>query len=158
MKWFLPGLLACVTAQSALLGFLPPTPFRPDLFLLLLCFLTPRTSAEAATLQGFALGLCQDALSAGPLGLRAFSYSLLGFLAARLSRDLYTDKPFAQFCLLLAGSAATGLVSLALLSFFSGPPPLLQALALVIVPEAMSTAVLGFLILCLPRAWMAVAR
>ena len=57
-----------------------------------------------------------------------------------------------------AGSAATGLVSLALLSFFSGPPPLLQALALVIVPEAVSTAVLGFLILCLPRAWMAVAR
>ncbi len=157
MKWLLPGLVVCATAQSALLGAVSGSFVRPDLFLLLLLFLSPRLSPEAATVQGFLVGLCQDALSGGPLGLRAFIYSLLGFVAARLSREVYTDKPFAQFWLLLAGTVAAGLLSLALLSFFLGPPTLVPALVWVVAPEALSTAALGFLILWLPRAWGALA-
>jgi len=157
MKWFLPGLLAAATAQAALLPPLGPMGVRPDLFLLLLFFLSPRVPAEAATVQGFLLGLCQDALSGGPLGLRAFSYSLLGFLAAWLSRDMYTDKPLSQFCLLLAGCLGTGAISLALLSFFLGSSPLAATFLWVILPEALATATLGFLLLWLPRLWWAIA-
>lgn len=157
MKWFIPGLLICATAQVALIPPLTVAGVRPDLFLLLLFFLSPRVPPEAATLQGFVLGLCQDALSGGPLGLRAFSYSLLGFLAAQLSGDMYTDKPFAQFWLLLAGCAATGAMSLALLSFFLEPPPLVPTFVWVILPEALWTALLGFLVFWLPRLWWAIA-
>ncbi len=156
MKWFLPGLLLCATVQTVLLGPATVGGVRPDLFLLLLFFLSPRMTAEAATVQGFLLGLCQDALSGGPLGLRAFAYSLLGFLAARLSHDLYTDKPFAQCWLLLAGCTATGALSLALLSFFLVAPPILPTFLWVILPEAVYTAALGFLILWVPRMWLAV--
>ncbi len=158
MKWFLPGLLLCATVQTVLLAPATLGGVRPDLFLLLLFFLSPRMTAEAATVQGFLLGLCQDALSGGPLGLRAFSYSLLGFLAARLSPDLYTDKPFAQCWLLLAGCVATGALSLALLSFFLVTPPLVATFLWVILPEAIYTAALGFLILWVPRMWLAVVR
>jgi rod shape-determining protein MreD len=157
MKWFLPGLLLCATAQTVLLAPAAIGGIRPDLFLLLLFFLSPRMTAEAATIQGFLLGLCQDALSGGPLGLRAFAYSLLGFLAARLSHDLYTDKPLAQCWFLLAGCAATGMLSLALLSFFLVAPPVVATFLWVILPEAIYTAALGFLMLWLPRMWLAVA-
>jgi rod shape-determining protein MreD len=153
--WFLPGLLGCAVAQVALLGPLSLTGIRPDLFLLLVFFLSPGCPPEAATLQGFLIGLCQDALSGGPLGLRAFTYSLLAFLVARLSRNLQTEKPFAQFWLLLAGCGGAGALALLLLSFFLGPPPLLSTLGWVILPETVYTATFGFLILAVPRCWSA---
>ena len=150
MRLFVLGLLACASAQAALLGPISVGDVRPDLFLLLVFFLSPRVSPEVATVQGFVIGLCQDALSGGPLGLRAFAYTFLGFLTAWLSHDLHTEKPLAQFWLLLAGTAGAGVLTLALLTFFVGVPPLLPALR-VIVPEAFYTAIFGFLLLRVPR-------
>jgi rod shape-determining protein MreD len=150
MRAFLLGLLACAAAQAALLGPLSIADVRPDLFLLLVFFLSPRVTPEVATIQGLVIGLCQDALSGGPLGLRAFTYAFLGFMTASLSHDLYTEKPLAQFWLLLAGTAGAGVLTLALLTFFVGVPPLLSVLR-VVVPEALYTAVFGFLVLRVPR-------
>lgn len=151
MTWLLPGLVICVVAQAVLLTPVSLGGIRPDLFLLLVFLLSQRSSPEATTILGFVVGVYQDALSGGPLGLRAFTYSLLGFLAARLGHSLYTDTPLAQFWLLLGGSAAAGCISLALLSFFLGPPPLLPAFLWVIAPEALYTAAFGLLLLRLPR-------
>jgi rod shape-determining protein MreD len=130
---------------------------RPDLFLLLVFFLSPRVSPEVATLQGFVIGLCQDALSGGPLGLRAFTYTFLGFITAWLSHDLATEKPLAQLWLLLAGASGAGVLIFALLTFFVGLLPILPALG-VIAPEAVYTAVFGFLLLQLPRLRAALVR
>jgi rod shape-determining protein MreD len=157
MRLFVLGLLACASAQAALLGSISVGGIRPDLFLLLVFFLSPRVSPEVATLQGFAIGLCQDALSGGPLGLRAFTYTLLGFVTAWLSHDLYTEKALAQFWLLLAGAASAGVVTFALLTFFVGLLPLLPALS-VVAPEALYTAVIGFLLLRLPRVRATLVR
>jgi len=146
MRMFLLSLLACAAAQAVLLVPLSVGGVRPDCFLLLVLFLSPRLSPEVATLQGFGVGLCQDALSGGPLGLKAFTYSLLGFLTARLSHKLNTDKPLAQFWLLLVGAAGAGVVTFVLSCFFVGLSPLVSVLWL-IVPEALYTAMLGFLLL-----------
>jgi len=158
MNWFLLGLLCCALAQTVLL-----TPFslggiRPDFFLLLVFLVSQRVSPETATALGFVIGLCQDGLSGGPLGLRAFTDSLMGFLASRLSHHMYTDKPLAVFWLLLGGSAGAGCITLALLSFFLGPPSLVPAFFFVIAPEALYTAAVGMLILWLPQIRAALAR
>jgi rod shape-determining protein MreD len=157
MRVLVLSLLACAAAQTVLLVPLSVGGVRPDCFLLLVLFLSPRTRPELATLQGFCIGLCQDALSGGPLGLKAFIYSLLGFLTARLSHDLFTDKPLAQFWLLLIGSASAGALTFALLNFFMGLPSLLAALW-VIAPEALYTALVGFLLLRLPLVHATLAR
>ena len=158
MMWFLPGLLACVIMQEVLLSSLSLGGIRPDLFLLLVLFLGLRCTQETATLQGFLIGLCQDALSGGPLGLRAFTYSLLGFLAARLSHDLYTGNLLAQFWLLLGGCAAAGSVTFVLLTYFLGPPPLITTVLWVIAPEALYTALVGLLLLRLQHLRAAATR
>ena len=151
MTWFLPGLLFCAMAQTVLLGPLSVWGIRPDLFLLLVFLISQSCNPEVATLLGFLIGLCQDGLSGGPLGLHAFTDSLLGFLAARLGHHMYTDKPLALFWILLGGSAAAGGITLGLLTFFLGPRLLLPALLRVIAPEALYTAAVGLLILWLPR-------
>ena len=158
MNWFLLGLLSCALAQTVLL-----TPFslggiRPDYFLLLVFLISQRVSPEVATVVGFLIGLWQDGLSGGPLGLRAFTDSLIGFLASRLSHHMYTDRPLAVLWLLLGGSAAAGCMTLALLIFFLGPPPLVPVLLFVIAPEALYTAAVGLLILWLPQVRAALAR
>jgi rod shape-determining protein MreD len=158
VSWFLPGLLLCAVGQAVLLPPLSVWGIRPDLFLLLVLLASQRVSPEVATLLGFLVGLCQDGLSGGPLGLRAFTDSLMGFLAARLSHHLYTDKPRALFWLLLTGSAAAGGITLALLMFFLGPRPFLPALLRVIAPEALYTAAVGLLILWLPQLYAALTR
>lgn len=158
MMWFLPGLLFCTVAQTVLLSPMSVWGIQPDLFLLLVFLLSQRCSPEAATILAFLVGLCQDGLSGGPLGLHAFTDSLLGFLAARLSHQMYTDKPLALFWLLLGGSAAAGGITLALLTFFLGPRLLLPALLRVIAPEALYTAAAGLLLLWLPQIRAALTR
>jgi hypothetical protein len=90
--------------------------------------------------------------------LRAFTNSLVGFLAARLSHQVYAEKPRALLWLLLGGSAAAGGITFALLAFFLGPRPLLPALLWVIAPEALYTAAVGLPILWLPQIRAALAR
>ncbi len=158
MIWFLPGLLVCVIGQAVLLAPLSVWGIRPDLFLLLLLLVSQRVTPEAATLLGFLIGLFQDGLSGGPLGLHAFSGSLLGFLAARLSHHVYTDKPLALFWLLLGGSAGAGAITFALLAFFLGPGLVMPALVRVIAPEALYTAALGLLLVCFPQIRAALIR
>jgi rod shape-determining protein MreD len=158
MRWFVPGLLGCAVAQEVLLPPLSLWGVRPDLFLLLVFLLSLRVGPESATVQGFLIGLCQDALSGGPLGLRAFSFALLGFLSARLGQAMYTGKPLAQFWLLLGGSAGTGVLTLILLSFFLETPPLLRTLLWVVTPEALLTAAVGLLLLRLPQLRAGLAR
>jgi rod shape-determining protein MreD len=158
MIWILPGLLVCTVAQVVLLGPLSVWGIRPDLFLLLVFLLSQRCSPEATTILAFLIGLCQDGLSGGPLGLHAFADSLLGFLAARLSHHMYTDKPLALFWLLLGGCAAAGGITLTLLTFFLGPRLLLPDLLRVIATEAIYTTAVGLLILWLPQICAALAR
>ena len=151
MIWFLPGLIICVIAQTVLLGPLSVWGVRPDLFFLLVFLVSQRCNPEAGTVLGFLIGLCQDGLSGGPLGLHAFTGSLLGFVAARLSHHMYTDKPLALFWFLLGGSAAAGSINLLLLTFFQGPGLFLPALLRVIAPEALYTAIVGLLLFWLPQ-------
>jgi rod shape-determining protein MreD len=159
MRWFLlPGLIACAVAQTVLLEPLSVGGVRPDLFLILVCLFSLHVRPEASTGMGFLIGVYQDVLSGAPLGLRAFTYSLIGFLVARVSRDVYTDKPLAQFWLLFAGSAGAGCITFALLGFFLGPRSFLPALVFVIVPEAVYTAAAGLLVLRLPIVRAALPR
>jgi rod shape-determining protein MreD len=158
VSWFLPGLLLCVVAQAVLLGPLSLMEIRPDLFLVLVILVSRRSSPETATLLGFVIGLCQGALSGAPLGLHAFTNSLMAFVIASLSHHLYTDKPFALLWFLLAGSGAVSGIRLALLTFFLSSPPLVPTLLRVIIPETLYTAAVGLLILSFPQVRAALAR
>jgi len=115
-------------------------------------------SPEAAAVMGFLAGCYQDTLSGGPLGLRAFTLTLMAFAAARLGREMEASRPAAQFAVLLGGAALAGAITLLTLSFFFGPPPLLHTLVRVLLPETLLTAALGTALMAAARAWRIARR
>ena len=126
---------------------------QPDLFLILAVGASLGATPEAGAGMGFLTGLYQDTLSGGPLGLRAFTLTLMAYAAARLTQSIQTSRPLAQFALLLGGVVVAGAITLTTMGFFFGLPPLRQAFLHVLAPETLVTAGLGTALLAAGRAW-----
>jgi rod shape-determining protein MreD len=150
---FVLALVGVCVLQAVAGGRLTLAGVQPDLFLILAVGASLGAAPEAAAIMGFLAGAYQDALSGGPLGLRAFTLTLMAYVAARLGREMEASRPAAQFALLLGGAALAGATTLLTLSFFFGPPPLSHTLLRVMLPETLLTAGLGTLLLAGVRLW-----
>jgi len=155
---FLLALLSVCVLQGAAGERLSVAGIQPDLFLILAVGAGLGAAPEAAAVMGFLAGCYQDTLSGGPLGLRAFTLTLMAFAAARLGREMEASRPAAQFAVLLGGAALAGAITLLTLSFFFGPPPLLHTLVRVLLPETLLTAALGTALMAAARAWRIARR
>ena len=108
----------------------------PDVPVVLTVLLALRYGAEAGCLTGFALGLAQDAVAGGPLGLHALSKALIGFVSGELPRWILVARPIVPIGLAVVATVVDGLARFALLQLFHYPAPLGELLARVIVPQA----------------------
>src|SRR4249920_864715 len=82
----------------------------PDVPVVLTLLLALRYGSEAGCLTGFALGLAQDAVAGGPLGLHALSKALLGFVAGDLPRWVLIARPIVPVGLAVLATIVDGLV------------------------------------------------
>ena len=148
---FLLTLLGVCLVQPTIVPRLAIGGIQPDLFLVLVFGLSLSAGAELATGAGFLIGLYQDTLSGAPLGLNAFTLSLVGFLVSRLSRQLRTAQLPARFTLLFLAGVVSGLTTLLVLRFFQVLRPLSSSLLGTVLPGALYTAVLGIGLLDIPK-------
>ena len=151
MTVFLLALLGVCLLQPTIVPRLAIGGIQPDLFLVLVFGLSLSAGAELATGAGFLIGLYQDTLSGAPLGLNAFTLSLVGFLVSRLSRQLRTAQLPARFTLLFLAGVVSGLTTLLVLRFFEVLRPLSSSLLGTVLPGAFYTAVLGIALLDIPK-------
>jgi rod shape-determining protein MreD len=140
---FLLALFSACLLQTAIVPRLAIGGIQPDLFLILLFGLSLSVGPEPAAAAGFLIGLYQDSLSGAPLGLNAFTLSLIGFLVSRLSRQVKTTDLPGRFALLCLAGLLSGLITLLLLRFFHAPRPIASALLWTALPGALYTAMLG---------------
>lgn len=143
MMMFLLALLAVCLLQTAIVPHLAIGGIQPDLFLILLFGLSLSVGPELASVAGLLIGLYQDSLSGAPLGLSAFTLSLIGFLVSGLSGQVKTTQPAWRFVLLCLAGLLSGLITLLLLRFFHAPRPLASALLWTALPGALYTAIIG---------------
>jgi rod shape-determining protein MreD len=122
----------------------------PDVPIVLTVLLALRYGAEAGCLTGFALGLAQDAVAGGPLGLHALSKALLGFAAGDLPRWVLVTRPIVPVGLAVLATIVDGLVRFGLLQLFHYPAPLGEIFTRVIVPQAGYNGILAAVALVLP--------
>src|SRR3989337_4264433 len=92
MIWRAGGLLAVVVLQTTIAPWVQLGQVRPDRFLLVLCLGSFKMNPMQACLMGCLLGLYEDALSGAPLGLNAFTLSLLGHALVRVREEMDQNR------------------------------------------------------------------
>lgn len=127
-------LLAVVVVQTTVVGRVRVAMVAPDVVVLALVLASLRLRAEAALVAGFLAGLAVDSLSAGVVGVRAFTYTVVVY-AAVLTRRRADLGPLAAVGWVGGLSAASEALLLAVGAIFgeARPTPLqaLQEVALV---------------------------
>lgn len=147
MIWLVAGLLGVVILQTTVTPLVELGGIRPDLFLLLLYLGSYKMSPVRACVGGFLLGLYQDALSGAPLGLNAFTLSLLGYLVVRVREELEETRLLPHLLLLFLAGLSSGLMTLGVLAFFGVGVGFGGALIWIVLPQAAYTTAVGSLIL-----------
>jgi rod shape-determining protein MreD len=122
----------------------------PDVPVVLTVLLALRYGPEAGCLTGFALGLAQDAVAGGPLGLHALSKPVLGFAAGDLPRWILVRRPIVPVGLAVVATLLDGLARFAVLQAFHYPAPLGELFTRVILPQAGYNGVLTIAALAWP--------
>jgi rod shape-determining protein MreD len=122
----------------------------PDVPVVLTVLLALRYGPEAGCLTGFALGLAQDAVAGGPLGLHALSKAVLGFAAGDLPRWILVRRPIVPVGLAVVATLLDGLARFAVLQAFHYPAPLGELFTRVILPQAGYNGVLTIAALAWP--------
>ena len=130
-----------IILQSTLLPFLQIVGIQPDtLIVLVTCFgLLGGTGFGMFT--GMAGGLLQDILYGTPVGLNALYYMIIGYLTGLLHERIFVDRFIAPTFIVFCASLLRGLMMLSFLYFTRTPVPMDYGFTLVILPEALYTAV-----------------
>ena len=147
MIWLVGGLVGVVSLQAAVTPILQIGGIRPDLFLLLLYLGSLKMTRVQACVGGFLLGIYQDALSGAPLGLNAFTLSLLGYLLVRLWEEFEETRLIPHLLLIFLTGLCAGLLTLGALAFLRVKLSLGQSLLWIILPQSLYTTAVGGLLL-----------
>jgi len=122
----------------------------PDVLVILVVLLGLRRGPEAGCLIGFALGLAQDVVAGGPLGLHALSKAVIGFVAGNLPHWFLVWKPGVAVVAVALATLADGALRFALLQLFHYPAPFGELLTGVILPQAGYNGLLAALVVAVP--------
>lgn len=108
----------------------------PDVPLVLVVLLALHRGSEAGGLTGFGLGLAQDVMTGGPLGIHALAKAVVGFAAGDLPRWFLVGRPFVAVAAAVLATVVDGALRFALLQLFHYPAPFGELLVGVILPQA----------------------
>lgn len=123
-------------AQSTIVPVFGVGGVVPDVPVVLVVLLALRRGPEVGCLTGFAIGLAQDVIAGGPVGLHALSKAVLGFVAGDLPRWFLVSKPAVAVAVAVLATVIDGGLRFALLQLFDYPAPFGELLAWVILPQA----------------------
>lgn len=140
---FYLALLALQGFLSAAFGTLP----APDLFLIAMLTLLGRVSPWQLVGVAYGVGLLQDVIGFGALGLHAIGLAAAALGASAVRMQLSGAGLLERTAILVAAQAAKWLVASALLVWLSGTPEEPATLAAVAVTETFLTAAFGLLLL-----------
>lgn len=134
-------LLFNMVVQSTLLPFLQIVGTQPDTLIVLVACFGLLGGAGYGMFTGLAGGLMQDILYEGSIGLNALHYMVIGYLTGLLYERIYVDRFVAPTFVVFCSSLLRGVMMLGYLYFTRSAIPVDYGFTLVILPEALYTAV-----------------
>ncbi len=132
--------LVLVVAQGFLSALLAPVP-APDLFLIAVLTLLWRIQPWQLVLVAYGVGLLQDIMGSGVLGMHALALAAAALVASVVRAQLTQSGLFERMLVVLAAVAAKWVVVGALLAWLSGAPePLIRTVAVASIDAALTVA------------------
>jgi len=135
-------LLVNIIIQSTLFSFLQIMGTQPDTLIMLVTGFSLLDSSGIGIIAGLAGGLIQDIMYGGPLGLNAVQYMIIAYLIGLLRDKIFVGKVFVPAVAAFCSTIIRGLMMMGYLYFTRSEIPMSYGFTLVILPEAVYTAVL----------------
>ena len=140
-------LVFILLLQVSLLPTLLEDPFKPNLIIILVCYIALR---EEGTVNGafftYFSGLLQNVFSGLYFGLSGISYLLIYLFLKRISDQLYTDRSHLLVFAVFAASIFDSLVSLILITLFTSNTGIYTSFLSNMIPQAVITSIVAAVI------------
>ena len=147
---FICLVIASIAIQVSLLPVFVRPPFKPDLLLVILVFISLRVSFEAGAPLAWLLGMLSDVCSGLYIGLNAVTF-LISFLVIKSVSDrLYADSAIL-FVLTVAGVTLAGFtLNLLLIVIFTVSPGIAYSMFSDIFPRLLVNAFVASIVSAFP--------
>jgi rod shape-determining protein MreD len=149
---------AGLALQTALIGFIIPGDYKPDLILSLVVWAGLRATYVAGVGFAFVIGLCVDTLSGSPTGFFALIYCLAFVASGYVDSVVPIDDPIGWAVTVFLASVVSGCLVL-MMRWFAGPLGFSGYTVMWIAGKSLVTG--GFavaLLPCLDKAWAGYSR
>jgi len=142
VQFFICMVLIIVLQVSILPIYLEES-FKPNLIIILVCFLALRgKNATASAFAAYLLGLIHGVFSGLYFGLSGISSLLIYFALRKVSAQLYTESTHLLAFAVLVASLADSFISLLLITLLSNSTGVYSSILTYMVPQAVVTSVL----------------
>lgn len=138
---FLLCIIILIALQVSILPLYFEAPFKPNLWIILICFLALR--GENAVLGAFAAyfsGLIHGVFSGLYFGLSGISGLLIYLILRKMADQLYTESIHLLVFAVFVSSLADALISLLLITLLSSGTGVYSSILTYMVPQAIITA------------------
>ena len=136
----------CFLLQTAVFPMIPYLPATPDLLLIITVSLGILKGNREGMITGFICGIVMDLYYGGILGLYALLYLYMGFATGMLNNVYYEDDPRMPMAAVFAGDVICGIFIYIGGFFLRGKLVFGTYFLTVILPEAVFTAALTFIL------------
>ena len=142
---------AAILFQVTILPAYLADPFKPNLLIIVVAWLSLREGGARGVGLSFLLGLVADCFSGHYLGLNAFSFLAIHLVVRKVAGRLYTDSLYLMVLVVFLATLLNGLVHLLLLLLFSLAGGLYATLLAALLPQALVNALAASLLFSVPR-------
>jgi rod shape-determining protein MreD len=126
-------------------------PFKPNLLIIVVAWLSFREGGVQGVLLSFLLGLIADCFSGHYLGLNAFSFLIIHLVMRKVSGRLYTDSLYLMVLVVFLATLLNGINHLLLLFLFSLAEGIYATLLAGLLPQALVNALATSLLFSVPK-------
>lgn len=149
--WSVIIVSVVVLQVSVLPHYLEPS-FKPDLLLVLMVYLTLRSTTGVSLPAAYGLGLLKDCLSGIYLGLNGFSFLVVYLVLKSVSERLYVQSNLLFVLTVMVATVGSMAINLLLLLIFSQSPGVFPSLLSALVPHMLTNAFVASLLVTLPTS------
>ena len=118
LLFFVLLIFFTIFLQSSALNIFVIAHIKPDLVLIIACYIGLYWGEKVGTCLGFLLGLLQDIFSGGLLGLNALTKTVFSYLCGKAGKRLNIRNMIVQILLVAFSSLLEGILFLFILRIF----------------------------------------